>query len=287
MRGSILELLKPGIAFSVLWTVVPGLLTGSHIPHWGLFLAALLGTLLVAMSSFVFNQILEVKTDALMERTRNRPLLTGKITRTQAHILGAGLLTLGMSILWLFTTPLAALISLFSFLYYIFIYTLLLKPRTVQSTVLGGVCGAIGPLIGQAAVIGRIEISGALLFLLLFLWQPPHFWALAIARRDEYGKANFPLLPVLHGVPRTLKNMVFYQILLVAATVLAWIPLAVAGLAFLIPSLICGLVTLVLIFRLDSKGEPGPAMRVFFASIVHNLLWHAAFAVDRFLVLSA
>lgn len=287
MRGSILELLKPGIAFSVLWTVVPGLLTGNHIPHWGLFAAALIGTLFVAMSSFVFNQILEVKTDALMERTRNRPLLTGKISRTQAHILGSVLLTLGMSILWLFTTPLAALVSLFSFLYYIFIYTLLLKPNTVQSTVLGGVCGAIGPLIGQAAVLGRIETSGALLFLLLFLWQPPHFWALAIARREEYSKANFPLLPVLKGVPETLKNMVFYQILLVAATLLAWIPLAAAGAIFAVPSAVSGLVTLVLIFRLDKRGESAPAMRVFFASIFHNLFWHAAFAVDRVIVLLA
>lgn len=287
MRGSILELLKPGIAFSVLWTVVPGLLTGNHVPHPALFAAALIGTLAVAMSSFVFNQILEVETDALMERTKNRPLLTGKISRPKAHALGAALLAFGLAVLWLFTTPLAAAVSLFSFLYYIFVYTLFLKPRTVQSTVLGGICGAIGPLIGQAAVLGRIETSGWLLFLLLFLWQPPHFWALAIARRDEYSKANFPLLPVQKGVPETLKNMVFYQILLVVATLLTWVPFAAAGLVFLIPSAAAGLLTLALIFRLDSAGESGAAMKVFFASIFHNVLYHAMFALDRILTLTS
>lgn len=279
VRGNTIELLKPGIAFSVVITVIPGLLSAGKIPSLALVAATLVGTLLVAMSSFAYNQIIETRTDSMMDRTRNRPLVTGKLPLWQAHALALVLLVFGTYLLWVQSTPLAAGIALFSFVYYLLIYTLWLKPTTVQSTVLGGVCGAIGPMIGEAAIANRVGMPGIMLFLLLFLWQPPHFWALAIARREDYSKANFPLLPVLKGIPETLRSMIFYQWLLVIATI--GVPLlGLGGWIFTVPSLLSSLVTLVLIYRMRKDASASSAMKVFFASIVHNLIWHAAFSVD-------
>lgn len=279
MRGNTIELLKPGIAFSVVITVIPGLLSAGKIPSLALVAATLVGTLLVAMSSFAYNQIIETRTDSMMDRTRNRPLVTGKLPLWQAHALALVLLVFGTYLLWVQSTPLAAGIALFSFVYYLLIYTLWLKPTTVQSTVLGGVCGAIGPMIGEAAIANRVGMPGIMLFLLLFLWQPPHFWALAIARREDYSKANFPLLPVLKGIPETLRSMIFYQWLLVVATIAVPL-LGLAGWIFTVPSLFSSLVTLLLIYRMRKDASASSAMKVFFASIVHNLVWHAAFSVD-------
>ncbi|MCE9597309.1 MAG: heme o synthase [Spirochaetia bacterium] len=281
--GGFLDLLKPGIAISVIITVIPGLLAGGQAPGLYLTLVTVVGTLFMAMSSFVYNQIMEIGPDSLMERTKNRPLVTGKVSLAQAHTLGAGLLAAGLSLLWFYATPLAALVALFSFLYYLFIYTLWLKPGTVQSTVFGGVCGALGPMIGQAAMENRIGTAGIMLFLLLFLWQPPHFWALAIAKKDEYSTANFPLLPVVHGIPATLKQMFIYQAFLILTTVLVTYPLALAGFIFLIPSLLTACFTMLLIVRLAKSPTERKAMHVFYASLLHNLAWHAAFSVDLWL----
>lgn len=279
VRGNTIELLKPGIAFSVVITVIPGLLSAGKIPSLALVAATLVGTLLVAMSSFAYNQIIETRTDSMMDRTRNRPLVTGKLPLWQAHALAFVLLVFGTYLLWVQSTPLAAGIALFSFVYYLLIYTLWLKPTTVQSTVLGGVCGAIGPMIGEAAIANRVGMPGIMLFLLLFLWQPPHFWELAIARRDDYRKANFPLLPVLKGIPETLRSMIFSQWLHVVATIAVPL-LGLAGWIFTVPSLFSSLVTLLLIYRMRKDASASSAMKVFFASIAHNLVWHAAFSVD-------
>ncbi|MBL8022260.1 MAG: protoheme IX farnesyltransferase [Leptospirales bacterium] len=285
--GGVLDLLKPGIAVSVIITVIPGMLAGGQMPGPYLTAFTVIGTLFMAMSSFVYNQIMEIQTDSLMERTRNRPLVTGKVSLTQAHSLGAGLLAGGLCLLWFYATPLAALVALFSFLYYLFVYTLWLKPGTAQSTVFGGVCGALGPMIGQAAMENRIGTAGIMLFLLLFLWQPPHFWALAIAKREEYSNAQFPLLPVVHGVPATLRQMFAYQGFLIVATVLVTYPLSLAGFVFLIPSLLTALATMLLIVRLAKSPRESNAMHVFYASLVHNLTWHGAFALDLWLRIPA
>ncbi|MBX7057017.1 MAG: heme o synthase [Leptospirales bacterium] len=276
------RLLKPGLGLSILITVAPGLLLGARIPSLQTIILTMLGTYLTALSSFVYNQILEVRTDALMERTRLRPLPAGLIAREAAYVLGSTMLGLGLAILWTFVHPLAAIIAVGSFFYYVFIYTWLLKPRTSLNTVLGGVAGAVGPLIGEAAARGTISINGLYLFLLLFIWQPPHFWCLGLRYREDYERAGFPILPVARGPQATLRQMRIYQFALLLVILLGWIPMQIAGPIFAIPSLLVGGLTLILMFRLRPAGGPAP-LGVFFVTITHMLVWHLAMAIELFL----
>lgn len=276
------RLLKPGLGLSILITVLPGLLLGPRLPGLQTVALTLLGTYMTALASFVYNQILEVRTDALMERTRQRPLPAGRMPAEAAYVLGSSLLGVGLAILWLNVHPLAALLALASFLYYVFVYTWLLKPRSSLNTLLGGMAGAVGPLIGEAAVRGTIGPGGVYLFLLLFLWQPPHFWCLGLRYRDDYARAGFPILPVARGPEITLQQMRLYWILLLAAIFAGWIPLGIAGPIFALPSLAVGLLTLVLMWRLRPEGGPSE-LTVFFVTIAHMLTWHGAMALELFL----
>ena len=235
---SILKLIKFNLAFSILFTVLPGFFVGPSLPSLELALYTLFGTLLVSCSAFVYNQIIEVKRDALMKRTQSRPLVTQEISLRFAHILGSTLLGVGTIILFFGSMPLAACIALGSFTYYVFIYTAFLKTRTSLNTLLGGISGSVGPLIGEAAVSASISEYGLSMFLLLFLWQPAHFWCLALHYQEDYRRANIPMLPVVKGFHHTTKQMIGYQVLLCLVFVLMSIPpLHLTSYIFLFPSL--------------------------------------------------
>ena len=301
------SLLKSGLAFSILFTVVPAFFLGPALPSYSLVIFTLLGTWLVACSSFVYNQIIERHRDALMTRTQERSLvLTGskaaterKISLTFAHIIGSSFLGLGLYILFVGSHPFAALAALGSFVYYVFIYTVILKPRTHWNTVLGGICGSIGPLIGELAVNHTISEYGLMMFALLFVWQPPHFWCLALYYKEDYSRAHIPVLPVSKGVRVTLQQILFYQCLLCFLILLTSLPpLELFGPVFLWPSLCIGLVVLYSMWSLkknylrintkgknvsDAKKPSFKPMRVFALSIVHMLLWHIALSLDLYL----
>ncbi|MBU43400.1 MAG: protoheme IX farnesyltransferase [Spirochaetaceae bacterium] len=277
------QLFKPGLAFSIVVTVVPALLLDERIPSLSLIFYTLLGTGLSAMASFAYNQLLEQHTDAKMKRTAKRVLPAGKLDPILVHIVGSSLLGAGILILHIKSGWLAASLALFSFLFYVFIYTLLLKPHTDLSTVLGGICGAIGPLIGEAALRGTVTIEGILLFLLVFLWQPPHFWALSIFRLEDYRAAGFPLLPIKKGIPVTVRQMILYQALLILAMLAVWFPAGIGSYFYLLLSIPFGLYILFRMVRLKKNTTPTEARSIFFLTIFHNILWHGSLTAELLL----
>ncbi len=286
---NIFRLIKFGLAISILFTVVPGFFMGPALPSWTLITCTLIGTLFIACSSFAYNQIIERDKDVLMERTKKRPLIIdGGLSLGLSHGIASGLLGIGFYIMYLGSNPLAAWIALASFLYYIFIYTILLKSRTHWNTFLGGVCGSLGPLIGEASVSGSISEYGIMMFLFLFLWQPPHFWCLAIRYRDDYKKATIPTLTSVKGIGYSLNQILLYQGLLCICIVLSVMPpFSLFGPIFLWPSLVIGLVVFYFAFLLRQKWFKNKdfsfsPMRVFFLTITHMIVWHIALGLDLY-----
>ncbi len=209
-------LTKPTITLLVVITILPSLLLASpRLPNPLLVLYAFLGTALLSSSAAVFNQLFEEKSDQLMERTQARSLPSGKVSSTAARNFGLAIGALGFLMLYFGATPLAAIIAFSAHLFYIFIYTLWLKRRTPQNIVIGGAAGAVGPLIGWAAVTGNLAWPAWMLFLIITLWTPPHFWALALKYKEDYKKAGIPMYPAVYGDHRTRKAMMVYSILLV------------------------------------------------------------------------
>ena len=209
-----IKLTKPRVTTLVLVTALPGLYLGvDSSPSLSLIFNTLLATFFMSSASFVFNQIIEKDKDAQMERTKNRPLPRGEISPLGASIGGVILILLSFLIFILYVNLLAALVAFSGFVSYIFLYTIWLKPRTDQNIVIGGVAGCVGPLIGYAASTDTLPLPGWILFLIIFLWTPAHFWALAIFLKEDYNSANFPMMPVLQGIPKTTKSILIYTIL--------------------------------------------------------------------------
>jgi protoheme IX farnesyltransferase len=209
-----IKLTKPRVTTLVLVTALPGLYLGvDSSPSLSLIFNTLLATFFMSSASFVFNQIIEKDKDAQMERTKNRPLPRGEISPLGASIGGVVLILLSFLIFILYVNLLAALVAFSGFVSYIFLYTIWLKPRTDQNIVIGGVAGCVGPLIGYAASTDTLPLPGWILFLIIFLWTPAHFWALAIFLKEDYNSANFPMMPVLQGIPKTTKSILIYTIL--------------------------------------------------------------------------
>jgi len=227
--GAWLELTKPRIVSLVLFTGWPALLLAAHgWPEARVTWGALVGIALSAASAASFNHYFDRDIDALMRRTRTRPLPSGALPPVAAVALGLVLGALAMVVLVAATNLLAAGIALASILYYALFYTVWLKRRTPMNIVIGGGAGASAPLIAWAAVTGRVELPAILLASIIFLWTPPHFWALSLYRRDDYERAGLPMLPVTHGEAETRRQILLYTIVLVAST-LAVAPLSGLG----------------------------------------------------------
>ena len=219
--GNYLALTKPRLLPLVLFSGLPALvLAAGGWPPLHVTAVILLGTALAAGAANSLNSYLERDQDALMARTSQRPLPAGVLAPRAALAFGLTLAVAGCAVLWVFATPEAAAVALAGILFYVFVYTLWLKPRTSFGVIVGGVAGAVAPLIGDAAVHGSIGLAGWLLFGIIFVWQPPHFWAIALYRRREYEAAGFPLLPSQIGEDATRRRIVGWIAVLVPLTLL-------------------------------------------------------------------
>jgi heme o synthase len=263
------ELIKPRIAILVLVTTFSGMWLGvGGMPELSLVLYTLVGVGLAAGSSSILNNLIDRYADQKMERTKERSLATGKVSPKVAFSLG---ITLGIIsfILLTFTVNLTtALMALFSVLFYVFVYTLWLKRTTSLCTLIGGVAGALPPVMGFAAV-DALGMPALVLFLILFIWQPPHFWALAIVKKEEYRAAGFPMLPVVKGDRETQWQMLIYTIILVPLTLVPYF-ISIVGMVYFSVALLLGFVYLgwTIVFMIKPYSEKG-TYRLFYFSIFY------------------
>jgi protoheme IX farnesyltransferase len=279
------ELCKPRVVALIVFTAIVGMLlaTPGMVP-WQPLLFGTLGIGMAAASAAAINQIVDQRVDADMLRTRNRPLPTGHLTNVQALVFAGILGMVSMAILVLLVNPLTAILTLCSLIGYAFIYTMYLKRATPQNIVIGGAAGAAPPVLGWTAVTGQIDPNSLLLFLIIFAWTPPHFWALAIHRREEYSKVNIPMLPVTHGVAFTRLQVLLYTIILVAVTAL---PFAVhmSGWMYFVGAMILGAVFLSYVIKLQSGKDERIAIKTFGYSILYLMLLFALLLVDHYVPL--
>jgi len=233
-------LTKPGVVQLLVFTAIVGMfLAVPGMVPWTALIAGSLGIGLAAAAGAVVNQILDQRIDAQMARTRNRPLPQGRISERDALAFAMGLGLAGLAVLVLFVNVLTAALTFASLIGYAVVYTVYLKRATPQNIVIGGAAGAAPPVLGWAAVTGTVDPHALLLFLIIFTWTPPHFWALAIARRSDYERADIPMLPVTHGVELTKSFVVYYTVLLLIVTVLPYLT-GMTGMLYLFGALLLG-----------------------------------------------
>ena len=279
-----LELTKPRIVSLVLFTGVPALLLAAHgWPAARLAWGSLAGIALAAASAASFNHYFDRDIDALMRRTRTRPLPAGTLPPVAALLLGGALGAMSLGVLLVTANRLAAAIALVSILYYALFYTVWLKRRTPMNIVIGGGAGASAPLIAWAAVTGRIELPAALLASIIFLWTPPHFWALSLYRRDDYARAGIPMLPVTHGEPETRRQILAYTLVLVAST-LAVVPLTRLGVVYAASALLLGAYFIAGALRLLRDPGVSNAQKLFRYSIAYLFALFLAMSLDALLL---
>jgi protoheme IX farnesyltransferase len=275
-----LELTKPRIVFLVILTGVPALLFAAHgMPPPALFWGTLLGTALAAASAASFNHYFDRDIDGLMRRTAGRPLPTG--TLPPAHAVAVGFLLAAAAWLVLAATSnlLAAVIAMASIFYYAIVYTVWLKRRTPQNIVIGGAAGASAPLIAWAAVTGHVGLAAALMAAIVFFWTPPHFWALALYRHEDYAQAGIPMLPVTHGDAETRRQIVLYTLVLVPIT-LALAPLGVTGPVYWVPAAALGGLFIYYAVRLQRTASVPHAIHLFRFSLLYLFVLFALMTLD-------
>jgi protoheme IX farnesyltransferase len=281
------HLTKPRVVSLVVFTAVIGmLLAAPGMPPAGIVLAATAGIALVAGAAAAFNCLVEQKIDAAMARTRGRPTVTGTISAAQILLMSGAVGGLGLAILWHAVNPLTMWLTFATFVGYAIVYTVILKPATPQNIVIGGAAGAMPPLLGWAAVTGDVSFQPLLLFLIIFAWTPPHFWALALHRRDEYARAGVPMLPVTHGEAFTRLHLLLYTLLLTAVTLLPFAS-GMAGAFYLGVALVLDAVFLAYAVALWRRYSDALAKRTFSYSIFYLALLFAALMVDHYLPIVA
>ena len=281
------ELTKPRVVMLIVFTAIVGMFVS--VPGWPGAVPLVFGTLgigLASSSAAVFNHVLDARIDIQMMRTRGRPLPQGKLTERSALTFASGLCVISMIILWFVVNPLTAVLTFFSLIGYAVIYTAWLKRATPQNIVIGGAAGAAPPVLGWTAVTNELHSGALLLFLIVFVWTPPHFWALAIARKEEYAKADIPMLPVTHGEAYTRLNILLYTILLVLVTILPYL-IGMSGIIYLLSALVLDawfLYYAVQMFRDREDEDPELPMRTFKSSITYLGLLFAAILIDHYLL---
>ena len=280
------ELTKPKVVALIVFTAVVGmfLATPGMVPLDILILGTL-GIGLAAASAAAINQLLEYHLDARMGRTKRRPLPTGKVTVREAIALAFVLGLASVLLLWLAINPLTAVLTFASLIGYAFIYTLWLKHASPQNIVIGGVSGAAPPLLGWTAVTGSVDPHALLLVLIIFIWTPPHFWALAIARRDDYARVGIPMLPVTHGNRFTRLHILLYTILLLLVSILPYLT-GMSGLIYLAGALILGFGFLYYAIALKVSDRPELPMKTFAYSITYLMVLFAVLLVDHYILIT-
>jgi len=276
------ELTKPKVVMLIVFTAIVGMVLA--VPGWPGIAPLLVGSLgigLAASSAAVINHVLDARIDAQMSRTHNRPLPQGKLVETNALFFAAALCIIAMLLLWIVINPLTAILTFFSLIGYAIIYTVYLKRSTPQNIVIGGAAGAAPPILGWVAVTGEIHSDALLLFLIVFTWTPPHFWALAIAKKEDYERVGIPMLPVTHGNEFTRQYILLYTILMVLVTIIPYLS-GMSGLIYLVTAMILGarfLYYAVLLKRDEGVELP---MKVFRYSINYLMILFAALLVDHY-----
>ena len=276
------ELTKPRVVTLIVFTAIVGMfLAVPGLPDLAAILFGTLGIGMAASSAAVVNHVLDARIDIQMARTRQRPLPQGKLSEASALAFAGVLGVLSMLILWFLVNPLTAILTFASLIGYAIIYTAYLKRATPQNIVIGGAAGAAPPVLGWTAITGEIHSDALILFLIIFVWTPPHFWALAIARKDDYERAGVPMLPVTHGNEFTRVFILLYTILLFLVTILPYLS-GMSGLIYLVTALVLGGMFLYYAVRLKADDGLELPMRVFRFSINYLMILFAALLIDHY-----
>lgn len=276
------ELCKPRVVALMLLTTLVGMLLATPSPFpWANCLLGLIGIGLTAASGAVLNHTADYRIDAEMGRTRNRPIPVGKVTLKNALWFAVFLGVVGLGILSIFVNVLTAVLTLFSLVGYAFIYTIFLKHATPQNIVIGGLAGAAPPLLGWTAITGEVTYQALLLVLIIFVWTPPHFWALAIYRYEDYAKANVPMMPVTYGIPFTKLNILLYTYLLFGISLLPFV-VEMSGLIYLVCTIILGIGFIYWATRLKHSDDRQVAIKTFNYSIIYLMVLFVVLLVDHY-----
>jgi protoheme IX farnesyltransferase len=280
-----LSLTKPRVVSLIVFTAVIGmfLATPGMVPA-PLLVAATLGIALVAGAAAAVNCLVEQGIDAVMQRTRWRPLARGELSAAQTLVFAGLLGGTGLWLLYHFVNVLTMALTAATFVGYAVIYTVILKPATPQNIVIGGASGAMPPVLGWAAVTGQVPIEAMLLFLIIFAWTPPHFWALALYRTDDYAKAGVPMLPVTHGKRYTRLQVLLYTLILFAVSLLPYV-IRMSGAIYLFCALLLGGIFISYALRIYLRYSDRVAQKTFRYSIVYLAALFAALLVDHYLPL--
>ncbi|PCI61565.1 MAG: protoheme IX farnesyltransferase [Gammaproteobacteria bacterium] len=278
------EITKPRVVALLVLTAVVGMCLSvpGGIP-WQLLLAATLGIGLLSSAAAAINHIVDEKIDAIMGRTHGRPLPNGKLSAQQAIVFAITIAILGFIMLYTLVNPLTAWLTVAGLVGYSFIYTLYLKRATPQNITIGGLAGAIPPLLGWTAMTNEIHPNALLLVLLIFTWTPPHFWALAIHRKNEYAKVNIPMLPVTHGVDFTKTQILLYTILLFVVSLLPYL-VGMSNWLYLIGAVTLNLIFFAYAWKLKFNADENTAMDTFKFSIVHLMTLFVILLLDHYLL---
>ncbi|HZZ65741.1 MAG TPA: heme o synthase [Candidatus Baltobacteraceae bacterium] len=278
------DLGKPRIMYLLLITTAAAMIMAQRgFPPPVLFFWTMLGGALAAMSAGTLNCVYDIDIDRVMRRTSARPLPAGRISVFAATTHAALLGVISFAIFYLRVNHLAAWLSLAGNVYYVVIYTMLLKRRTPQNIVIGGAAGAIPPLVGWAAITHTIGAPAVGLFAIIFLWTPPHFWALALMTETDYHKANVPMLPNVHGESRTTLEILIYTFLLVACSMALYVPLHVLGPVYFAAAVVLGAIFVVHAYRLRIDTQRSRARALFVFSLLYLATISASMVIDRIL----
>jgi heme o synthase len=275
-------LCKPRVTALIVFTAIIGMFmaTPGMVP-WQILIAGTVGIAFSSGAAAAFNCLIEHKIDAVMARTRARPLPTGQVSHKETVIFGTVLGGLGLLILYRFVNPLTMWLTLATFVGYAVIYTVFLKPATPMNIVIGGASGAMPPILGWAAVNNGVHPESLIMFLIIFAWTPPHFWALALYRREEYAKVGMPMLPVTHGESFTLLHILLYTIILVAVSLMPY-GLGMSGLIYLVSAIILDGIFMSYVIGLYKRYSDALAKRTFKYSIIYLSLLFAALLLDHY-----
>ncbi|HJV60237.1 MAG TPA: heme o synthase [Albitalea sp.] len=275
-------LTKPRVVQLIVFCAVIGMLLAvPGLPDWRVALAGTVGIWLVAAAAAAFNCLVEQRIDAKMARTAWRPTAKGQLTNTQTLTFSALLCTAGSALLYLLVNPLTMWLTFATFVGYAVIYTVVLKPLTPQNIVIGGASGAMPPVLGWVAIRGEVSAEALILCLIIFLWTPPHFWALALYRAEDYRKSGLPMLPVTHGNEFTRLHVLLYTLVLFAGTLLPFIS-GMSGWIYLVAAVALGAAFVVYGWRLWRAYSDTLARKTFVFSIIYLSLLFAALLVDHY-----
>ena len=278
-----IELCKPRVVATMLFTALVGMLLASPEDlTWSSVVLGIIGIGLIASAAGAINQVVDRNIDTLMERTKHRPIPAGHLSKQHVTVFAVSLIIMGSLILFIWINVLTTVLTLVSLIGYAFIYTIYLKYATPQNIVIGGAAGAMPPLLGWTAITNEVAPGALILFLIIFIWTPPHFWALALYRIDDYKNAAVPMLPITHGKELTRTHIVLYTLLLVVITFLPFI-IGMSGLIYLSAAIFLNAVFVYYVLRLKFSSSPAWAYSTFIYSIFYVLMLFAALLLDAYI----